>query len=214
MNPIFLSTAYLAPIQYYSKFLLSDTIYIEQFENYSKQSYRNRCDILAANGRLSLSIPVEKGSSHKKLTRDVRIDHSKAWQHQHWRSIVSAYSSSPFFEFFADDLRPFYKQATKFLLDFNLKIQQVVLEALDLQPVIELTSDFVEPGIAAETDFRFSIHPKAREQKPDARFSPLEYTQVFSEKHGFVPNLSIIDLLFNEGANAEVVLRQCAGIAE
>jgi len=207
VNQALLSAAYLAPVQYFTKFLLYDAIWLETEENYQKQSYRNRCNVLSANGQMALTIPVTRGQPRVK-TRDIRIDNTLEWQKNHWTSIESAYSSSPFFEFLADDFAPFYHQPYHFLLDFVLGLQQVVLEILDIDVSVKKTTEYVKHTDGDTDDLRDSIHPKKRMQKPDPAFTPAFYHQVFHERCGFIPNLSIIDLLFNEGPNAENILKQ------
>ncbi|SRR6056297_1390227 len=202
-----LSTAYLGPVQYYTKLINFEQVLIESDENFQKQSYRNRCIILAANGTLPLTIPVTKDRPKVK-TKEIEIDNTLDWQKQHWTSIESAYSSSPFFEFFMDEFRTFYEKKYKFLLDFNLEIQNYVLDQLEVSPTIKLTSEFIRKVPLNMVDYRETIHPKKRMQKKDKKFDPHFYYQVFGDKFGFVPNLSIIDLLFNEGANAENILVQ------
>jgi len=206
-NQVLLSVAYLAPVQYFTKFLLYDAIWLETGENYQKQSYRNRCNILSANGQMALTIPVTKDQPREK-TRDLRIDNTLEWQKNHWTSIESAYSSSPFFEFLADDFAPFYNRPYHFLLDFILDLQQVVLETLDLDVPVNRTQAYVRNTDETTDDLRDVIHPKRRMRRPDPHFTPAFYHQVFHERYGFIPNLSIIDLLFNEGPNAENILKQ------
>ncbi|MFP4019883.1 MAG: WbqC family protein [Bacteroidales bacterium] len=202
-----LSTAYLAPVQYYTKFMVYKKIFIEAEENYQKQSYRNRCNILTANGILPLTIPVSKDMPKIK-TRDIRIDNTLEWQKNHWTSIESAYSSSPFFEFYMDEFSVFYTKKYRFLLEFNLNLQDYILDQLEIKPNIFLTKQFIEKGTPDYDDYRDSIHPKKRQQRKDKTFKPEFYYQVFREKFGFVGNLSIIDLLFNEGPNAENILKK------
>ncbi len=202
-----LSTTYLGPVQFYTKFLLYDQLLIETRENYQKQSYRNRCIILSANGRLPLTIPVTKDQP-KVLTRDIRIDNTLEWQKNHWTSIESAYSASPFFEFFMDDFLPFYNRRYEFLLDFNLELQEMLLRHLEIGTPVSLTEAYHREPPPDTDDYRDAIHPKKRMKKEDPLFGPAFYYQVFREKYGFVPNLSIIDLLFNEGPNAENILKQ------
>jgi hypothetical protein len=202
---ILLSTAYLAPIQYYSKFYLPGAVYIEKHENYIKQTYRNRCIIYGANGSVTLSIPVIRGSFHKTHILDLKIDYATRWQDMHFRSIESAYKSSPFFEFYIDDLIPFYQSKTKFLFDFNKKIHEVILNFLDIKQEILYTEEFVNPSLAGPWDYRMNINPKSDFEDPF--FNCFEYTQVFKARHGFIPNLSIIDLLFNLGPGASGYLR-------
>lgn len=190
-----LTTAYLAPVEYYTALVKADTILLEHCDNYVKQTYRNRCHIAAANGPMVLSIPVEKGNSAKQLTRDVRISEHTGWQMNHWRSIESAYNSTPFFEYYKDELIPFYEKKWDFLWDLNQEIQVKILELLDLQPNIKLTSEYQSTYDGTALDLRESIHPKR--ENGSGLFKP--YYQVFDQRFGFQPNLSIIDLLFNMG---------------
>ena len=202
-----LSAAYLGPVQYYTKFFMYDEVMIEIRENYQKQSYRNRCIILSANGKLSLTVPVTK-DQQKVLTRDLRIDNSLEWQKNHWTSIESAYSASPFFEFFMDDFWPFYNRRYEFLLDFNMELQDMLLSHLEIDTPVKFTEEYHKTPPPDTDDYRDEIHPKNRSNKQDSTFQPAFYYQVFQDRYGFIPNLSIIDLLFNEGPNAENILKQ------
>jgi len=199
-----LSPFYLAPTEYYALLAKADKILLENCEHYTKQTYRNRCRIVSANGVQDLIIPVEKVSGAKQLTRDVRIAEKSDWQQQHWRSIEAAYNSSPFFEFYKDDFLPFYEKKWTFLQDFNLEIQAKVLELIDIQPNIELTKTYQIAPSENIVDFRNEIHPK----KQNNFVSLPNYYQVFEQKFGFIPNLSIIDLLFNMGNEAILILKK------
>jgi hypothetical protein len=205
-NSVILSTAYLAPIQYYSKLLKYDNSIVELHENYVKQSFRNRCNIYGANGLQTLSIPIKKDIRPKILIKDIKISYQKDLQKNHWQAIKSAYGSSPFYEYFVDDFVQFYEKNFSFLIDFNREIQQVVLDLLEIETSITYTNSYNENYDIK--DYRETINPKKRLSKPDDEFSSLEYYQVFAEKHGFIPNLSIIDLLFNEGTNALEILNK------
>ncbi len=198
---IILGTAYLAPIQYFTKIILSNNVLIEQHENFIKQTYRNRCIILGANGTIPLVIPVEKGRGGKTKVKDIRVYNGLPWQRNHWRSIFSAYNSSPYFEYYEESLNRFYSKKWDFLFDFNTEITNWVLEELEIEASLTMTSEFIEGGI---TSFREYISPKNTIKDPG--FIPFPYTQVFSDKFEFLPNLSIIDLLFNEGPNSYNVL--------
>ena len=205
---VILSTAYLGPIQYFTKFILYSRVLIEQHETYLKQSYRNRCYICGTNGRISMVIPVKKLNSNNTETKDILIDYDTNWQRIHWNSIVSAYRASPFFEFYEDDLGNFYSNKEKTLLDFNQKILLLILGFLEINIEIKLT-DTYHKRYEHEMDYRQCINPKKRLAEKDNRFVPCKYDQVFIEKHGFLQNLSIIDLLFNEGPYSREILRQC-----
>lgn len=202
MGNICLTSAYLAPVEYYSALAKADTVFLEHCEFYEKQSYRNRCNIAGANGQLALTIPVEKSKCARMLTRDVRISEHSDWQLQHWRSIESAYNSTPFFEYYKDDLLPFYEKDWTFLWDFNTEIQSKMFELLDLQVDIQLTKEYKVDFDENVLDARNSIHPK----KETDIGSFKNYYQVFEQRFGFVPNLSSIDLLFNMGNESILVL--------
>jgi len=209
---VLLSSAYLAPIQYYTKLISYPVVYIEYCESYLKQSYRNRTVIVTANGPLQLSLPVADGPRAKGPIRDLKLSYDQLWQQIHWRGISSAYNNSPFFEYYSDDLAPFFHEKKwKYLLDFNNEIQAAILKVLNLKVTIKYTTEYIPQREVPETtaDFRYCIHPKHQKQDPDQCFYPTLYTQVFHEKWGFVPNLSIIDLLFNEGPQTIDYLRGC-----
>jgi hypothetical protein len=197
------STAYFPPLIYFKQMLRFESIFFEVYENYSKQSYRNRCEILSPNGIQILSIPVLKISGEKQLIKDVKIDYKTNWQALHLKSIKTAYLSSPFFEYYIDSLLPYFKKKTQFLIDYNYQITNTLLTELQIKKKLKLTERF---SLHSEhTDFRNSIHPKIRFSEEELnKFKP--YTQVFFDKFNFIPNLSILDLLFNEGPDSECFL--------
>ena len=204
---ILLSTAFFPPVQYFSKLLLFEKVYIEQCENFTKQTFRNRCVILGANGPVSLIVPVLKGRNGKAGIKDVRISYNTEWQRNHWRTIFSAYNSSPFFKFYTDDIRPLFEARKKYLFEMNLAILECLCELLEIGNRPILTVGFEEvPG--GTLNLREALSPKIQKTKSDPHFQPLQYTQVFREKFGFVPNLSILDLLFNEGPKSLQVLKE------
>ena len=201
MKPAYISSAYLGPVQQYSKMFHFPEVRIETSENYLKQSYRNRCIIAGANGPLPLSVPIVKPDTLKCLTKDIRISDHGNWRHLHWNAIVSAYNSTPFFEYYEDDFAPFYEKKYEFLFDFNEELRMLICQLLDIQPQIQYTTSF-EADV--ENDFRW-ISPKQDIADPSFLLKP--YYQVFQDKHGFLPNLSIIDLLFNTGNEGILILR-------
>ena len=189
-----LSTAYLPPVEYFA-FLMDGEVWIENQENYSKQSYRNRTRILTGNGVQTLSIPVVH-ETHKPPISEVRIEYTTPWQRNHWRAIETAYNASPYYLYYKDILQPFFQQRFEFLFDFNLKLLYALMKALHIETDIRLTT---EHKTATTPDLRMLIHPKQC-TLPQYPFKLAEsYYQVFDDRFGFTPNLSIIDLLFNAG---------------
>lgn len=209
MASVLLSSTYFGPIQWYQKLYRHECCYIEKYDHFIKQTYRNRCQIATTQGVQTLSIPIEKFDTPKCLMRDVRISDHANWRHVHWNALVSAYGESPFFEFYEDDIRPFFTKKWTFLYDFNLEITMKMCGLLDIQPAIEQTSSYRSTddwhAQSAETaDLRDAIRPK--HPLPDGAFTPRPYYQVYAWKHGFIPNLSILDLLMNMGNEAVLYL--------
>lgn len=204
----YLGSAYLAPVEYYSKLLAYDTIYIEQHDHYTKQTYRNRCNIVGPGGILPLSIPTVRPDTLKCAMKDIRISDHGNWRHLHWNAIESAYNNTPFFEYYKDDFLPFYEKKYEFLFDFNEKLRQLICELIDIAPTIKYTSEYKTEFAAHEFDFRETIHPKKDYTTEDPAFTPHPYYQVFEARHGFIPNLSIIDLLFNMGPESLLLLQK------
>ena len=191
---VLLSSTYFGPVQWYQKLYRAEVSMIEQYDSFIKQTYRNRCVIATANGTQALTVPVERDGS--MLMKDIRISDHGNWRHVHWNAISSAYGDSPFFEYYADDLRPFFEERWERLLDFNMAITRKMCELLDIRPDIRLTASYEKAGCLGE-DFREIIHPK--HPGMDADFLPRPYYQVFGQRYGFLPNLSVLDLLFNMG---------------
>ena len=206
MKTIYLSSAYLAPVEYYSKLKAYDKIYIEQHDHYVKQTYRNRCNIAGPEGVLSLSVPIIRPDTPKCAMKDIRISDHGNWRHLHWNAIESAYNNTPFFEYYKDDLRPFYENKYTFLADFNEELRCKICELMDISPVVEHTASYHTDFLPDEADYREVIHPKKDYTEVDKDFLPKPYYQVFESWHGFLPNLSVIDLLFNMGPESVLVL--------
>lgn len=192
-----LSIAYLPPVQYYSKLITYPEINIEQFEHFPKQTYRNRAYIYSPNGRQILTVPL-KNRTERTITKDIRICYNDPWQKLHWRSMEAAYRRSPYFEYYEDDLAPFYnEQKHEFLVDLNMELMQFINSLLKINVKYRFTSDY-EKTYPNVNDYRNIISQKA-EPGADQTFVVKEYSQVFDSRHGFIPNLSIVDLLFNHG---------------
>jgi hypothetical protein len=193
---IVLSTAYLPPIEYFAHIRGADEALIEREENYLKQSYRNRCYILSTDKPQYLTVPVYLGSVHKTLIRDIRIDYSKRWQQIHLGALKSAYGSSPYFIYYSEILERIVLSNHEFLLDLNMELLEAVMTMLKLERKIFFTSGFM-PVEGNQNDLRYSISPKKR-----SSYSPKKYIQVFADEDGFIPGLSIADLIFNAGPDA------------
>ena len=202
-----LTSAYLAPIRYYARLYAAQLVLLETHDHYVKQTYRNRCLIAGPNGVQALTIPIEKPTFGKAAMRDIRISDHGNWRHLHWNALQSSYERSPFFDYYADDLRPFYEKRIDFLLDFNEGLQHTVLELLDLTPTITQTDSYCTTLQEGITDLRETITPKLS-WKTDTDFCAVPYYQVFAQKHGFITDLSIVDLLFNMGPEARLVLKK------
>lgn len=203
MSTALLQTTYFGPIQWYQKLYRYDQTLIEQYDSYQKQTYRNRCVIATANGLQTLTVPVEHDTLNIKneilKVKDLRISDHNQWRRIHWNALQSAYSESPFFDYYADDIRLFFEKRYEFLIDFNEAIRQTVCDLLDIHPNVSYTSDFsLQPS--AIDDYREVIN--AKHPQADADFQPRRYWQVFEDRHGFQANLSILDLLFNMGNEA------------
>ena len=191
-SSIILTTAYMPSVLYIKEIIKYDTIEIESHEHFVKQTYRNRCEIFGANGKQILSIPLLK-QADKEIISYKRISYTEKWQQQHWRSITSAYKNSPYFEYFEDEFRFFYENKFEFLLEYNTNILKTFLKILRLKKEIVFTKQFENSPLMV-VDARHLSLPKFVSSE-----SPKSYYQVFSDKHGFIPNLSVIDALFNIG---------------
>ena len=198
MKPL-LSTAYWPNLHYFYYILNYSAITFERFENYQKQSYRNRTQILTANGKLDLSIPIQKLNT-KQVIKDVEISYAEKWQINHWRAITSAYKNSPYFDFFEEELIYFYKPNFQFLMDYNLEQLKLILKLLKLKKEFVFTSKYEKQPLNYY-DLRNTIHPKVEftNDKNVTTSLTVNYYQTFGDKFQFIPNLSILDLLFNKG---------------
>lgn len=192
MTAALLSLHYLPNIAWFKSYVQFDGIYIEKHENFVKSTGRNRCEIAAANGRQTLTIPLAGGRDHHRKCTDTKIAYINNWQDNHWHSIKSAYGSAPYFEFYAHIFQKFYEKEHVYLFDFNLGLLNAVISVLKLKKQFEFTTEYQKTpaGIA---DLR-----AITKDETEALKQP-RYLQVFEERHGFLPNLSMLDLIFNLG---------------
>ncbi len=197
-----LATAYLPPIEHFA-FFTEEEIWVERCEHFQKQSYRTRAVILTATGPQNLSVPVVH-NSEKELIGQTRLDYATPWQRTHWRTLETAYGSSPYFLYYEDLLRPFYETRYEYLFDYNMALTKTLLKIMHLQPNIRCTEEFAP---VRRHDLRTLLQPKRRSiETYPFRLQP--YYQVFENRFGFVPYLSIVDLLFNVGPGTTAYLRQ------
>ncbi len=208
MTRVLLSLAYLPPVSWWAVALKYGNVSLEYCETYPKQTYRNRCHILGANGLMPLSIPVIKVNGNHTMTSGIRIDYSRNWQNIHWRSIEAAYGKAPYFLYYKDFFEPVYSGRIELLADLNLTLIKIIAKVLKRGGIVfEPTSEF-NPAVQIP-DYRQRIHPK----KPPLSFGSPDYArymQVFESSFDFLPDLSIIDLIFNQGPSAVYYLRDLA----
>jgi len=200
---VLLSTAYFPPAEYFYLIAHSSKVLIEKWENYLKQTYRNRCRILGANGPLMLTVPVLRGSFHKTPIRDLRIDNGRHWRELHLRSITSAYATAPFYEYYFDTISNVLRKPFSFLLDLNAEALSAVTEATGITKDTAFTDEYLPEG-TFKGDYRYLISPK--KPSPADGYKDMPYMQVFSERFGYIPGLSIIDVLFNNGPGTGALL--------
>ncbi|WNH09384.1 WbqC family protein [Thalassobellus suaedae] len=193
---IIIHPTYFPNIAHFVAMAKAKEVILEFDDNFLKQTYRNRTYIYGANGKLALNIPVIHSQKNRQKYRDVKIFNEEKWQSQHWKSLLSAYRTSPFFEYYEDELQPLFELKADYIFDFNLKCFEVICDCLQLELNTSKTKIY-QNTIEGLSDFRYLVN--AKKEQPYAFDT---YTQVFNEKHNFIPNLSILDLLFNEGPNA------------
>ena len=195
LNMLLTEPHYLPSIAFFEQLTGHDTLLLEACAHYTKGSYRNRCHIATGNGVLRLSIPLQQGKNQQQAMQEVRIANDTRWQQQHWRTLVSAYSSAAFWLYFADAIMPFYHKKYEFLFDFNTDLLTQLLQIMKLPIAIERTTSYQIEVDTAIVDARNTLTTKLLPQNTLTK----TYPQVFMDKHGFLPNLSIIDALFCAG---------------
>ncbi|MGA9324715.1 MAG: WbqC family protein [Salegentibacter sp.] len=202
MEKILMHPSYFGAISQYVAMAQAEELIFENEDNYQKQTYRNRMYIYDSNGKLLLNVPIKhksalgiQGAGHQKY-KEVQIENEFDWQQQHWRALKASYQTSPFFEFYEDEISPLYHSEYKFLMDFNYDCMEFAADALQLDLEFEKTSEYILHPENVK-DLRPLINAKSGLHLENER-----YHQVFEPKHGFIPDLSILDLLFNQGPGA------------
>lgn len=208
MIPI-LSTAYFPPVGYFVLLANHPAVLIDPCENYHKQSFRNRCEIYSPNGKQALSINIQKESGVKTQIRDICIDYSFEWVENHLKSLEAAYSSSPFYEFYIDEIQDILKSRPAGLFDLNQQLLKHLLTCIGLDTRILVAEAYQQPENPA-IDYRAAFHPKPQFAQRQRLLHLPDYYQVFNLKFGYLSNLSILDLLFNIGTESEIYLKRKA----
>lgn len=210
---LLIESQYAGSIHYYARLLHHRKVLIEQHEHFQKATYRNRCYIAMPDDKLRLSIPLEKGRQQRRSMKDMKISYDWDWQKLHWNSLTSAYRSSPYFEFYEDDIAPFFlEKKITYLMDFNDELHRFIMDAIHVgkQVKLERTTHFEKQYNPLEVlDFRSAILPSENKSRKDEVFKVPVYHQVFENKIDFLPNLSIFDLLFAEGPKSLGILEAC-----
>ena len=202
MNYILTDIQYFGTVNWYKMLFRFSNIQFEQYENYQKMSFRNRCMIVGSNGLINLSVPLEKGRSQKLLMKDVRISYSENWQEQHLRSITSCYGNSPFFEFYEESLRILFETRHGYLIDLNWQTFEWVTKRLKFDAQLERTDQYLEEVADNCFDARNLVKPKAYDQVKEI----VNYQQVFEDRIGFKPNLCVLDLMFCNGPSSKSLI--------
>ena len=214
MNSVLLSTAYFPPLEYFAAILKADCVYVESQENFQKQTYRTRAHIYAEGGLLALNLPVrrgmgaDEGKTHHLPIKFIGPDYSKAWLHQHRIAITSAYGLTPFFDYYKEYFFDILNTGPASLLELNTSILELCLKLIGVEKKIYFTEEYIEKVPEGMLDLRTRINPKYKGPSLLEEWGlNREYWQVFSARHGFIPNLSILDLLCHEGPNSISYLR-------
>ena len=197
---------FLPCIQYMSKFILYDKVVLERCENYQKRSYRNRTHIISANGIERLSVPLASGKNEQQPITEVRIAYDEPWVVQLRHTLQNAYGRAPYYEHYIHDLIPIFEQQPPLLWDLNTRLLSWILKIIGVSDP-ELSQDYVRNTSDNVADLRQAIHPKS--PMPDPHFEQVQYYQVFEDRHGFVPNLSVLDLIFAHGPETLSTLKRC-----
>lgn len=209
-TPVLLPIVYAGNTLYYAFMLQASEVWLEQEEHFEKRTWRNRCRILSSNGPLDLVVPTRRKCRSRTPIKDLRIVYDAPWPSLHWRSISSAYRTAPYFEFFEDRFRPLYEKRFEFLIDLNLAFQERVFEAFRVDRPLSFTKRFdKDPEGVLDLRYRPPALPEEKAQGGGMEGIDVTgpYLQVFDERFGYIPNMSVIDLLFNEGPEGLRILQ-------
>ena len=204
MSKLLIELQYFGTISWYLSLLRHNEIIIESHENFEKSTYRNRCYIASPEGQLRLTIPLKQGRSQRSKYSEVKINNESNWQKNHWNSLCSCYRNSPYFEFYEDRVKPLFYQEVELLFDLNNRIFLLMIELLDLKLKIGYSTLYDKSPESGIEDLRSKILPN--QIFSGANHFPVKYHQVFQERTGFIPDLGILDLLFNEGPHSKDLL--------
>ena len=215
---LLIESQYLPPVSYFAVLYRFDKVLLEQWENFQKSSYRNRCYIAGPNGKLRLSIPLDKGKHQREFMKDVKIYNEEDWQKNHWQSLCSCYRRSPYFEYYEREFEEIYSRKHEYLFELNFELIKLLLRLMDIQVKVNFTNEYLKPlpeypqgsaeypqGFPEVFDMRSVILPNKK--MTTGNFEPPEYHQVFQDRTGFYEDLSVVDLLFNEGPHARDMIK-------
>lgn len=212
LPPALLPAACLPSIEYFCWLYHSEELVIEIYETYPKQTCRNRYTIESSAGKIHLSVPVVKPNGNHTLTKDVHIDSGQAWNRTHWRTLESAYNKSPYFRYYAEDFSDIIMHPPELLVDLNLTLIRLCCRLMNFEPVLKMTTGFEAQPSIVDLRHKFSEKKKPEHEWQIKDYIP--YIQVFSDRHKFISNLSILDLLFNEGPESVSYLHKHAPAKE
>lgn len=208
MKTALLSTAYFGPIEYYARLFSYEQVLIDPYEHYLKQTYRNRCIIAAPDGRQPLTVPIERrDASHTPIGQILLSSHND-WRHRHLHALRTAYDGSPYYQYYIDDISDVLFRPFTHLFELNEALRVTIQDMIGLKPRVELTTQYFPPDATAQSgfdDYRQRISPKTH--SVETGLKPIKYHQVFEQTLGFLPGLSILDLLFNQGPESILYLR-------
>jgi len=204
---LLIESQYIGSIPYWACLLAYEEIYFDAHEHFVKASYRNRCNIATPDGLLSLSAPLKRGRGQRRKMKEVRLFEEENWRIKHWNSLCSAYRRSPYFEYFEDLMEPFFRNRTNYLLEWNMTFMKMISEMLKVKLQWSFTERYIGSGSEGFDDLRSNFLPSVKRNKLPEGYKNVPYHQVFQDRTGFFPDISVLDMLFNEGPRAADLIR-------